>query len=174
MANRTITVKGLSTKEINKAIKKLEQYKQTLNDRTVRFVKELAKLGLETSSAVISRHTNGTGESLGSLHITTNSLGKVVSMSVVAESEAILFLEFGSGFTYNGDGSHPKAGELGMGPGTYPGQSHADDPNGWWYQGDDGQWRHSYGIKADMPMYKAWIEIFTKCQGIAKQTFRSR
>jgi hypothetical protein len=40
--------------------------------------------------------------------------------------------------------------------------------------GDDGQWYHSYGLKADMPMYKGWLEVFTNCQKIAKQIFRSR
>ena len=174
MANRTIKIKSLSPKEIEKAIRKLQRYEQTLHDRTVKYVQALAELGMETSKAVISRHMNGTGETLGSVHITTNSVGQIVSMSVVASSEAILFLEFGSGFTYNSGDDHPKSGELGMGAGTYPGQTHADDPNGWWYMGDDGQWHHSFGLQADMPMYKGWEEMFAKYQSVAKQIFRSR
>lgn len=165
---------GLSTKEIQRAIKELKSYQQSLDEKNDLFVSELSKLGLETARMVISSHTHGTGATQGSLRIETTSTGEIASMQIVVESEAILFLEFGAGFRYNSGAGNPYAGQMGMGAGTYPGQTHADDPNGWWYQDETGEWKHSFGIKADMPMYKAYVAMFEQINAIAKRIFATR
>ena len=163
---------GLSVSEIQKAKKQIPQYQSELNAKTNTLVKRLATIGLDTSKAVIERHRNGDGATLGSARIETTSTGEIVRMSVVVESDAILFLEFGSGITYNEGNENPLASELGYGPGTYPGQTHADDPNGWWYQDDNGEWKHSYGIQADMPMYKASRAMRENVSKIAREVFK--
>ena len=81
-------------------------------------------------------------------------------------------IEFGSGVRYNSI-PNPKAGELGFGVGSYPGQTHAADPNGWYYFGDDGKWHHSYGIKATMPMYNASLEMIKSVSEVAREVFGS-
>ena len=163
---------GLSVSEIQQAKKQLQQYQAELNVKTNTLIKRLAQLGLETSKAVIARHTKGSGETLGSARIETTSAGEIVRMSVVVESDAILFLEFGSGITYNEGEGNPLASELGYGVGTYPGQTHAYDPNGWWYQDDNGEWKHSFGIKADMPMYKASRAMRDNLSKVAREVFK--
>lgn len=163
---------GLSVSEIQQAKKQIQQYQSELNTKTNTLVKRLATIGLDTSKAVIERHRNGSGATLGSARIETTSTGEIVRMSVVVESEAILFLEFGSGITYNEGEGNPLANEFGYGVGTYPGQTHANDPNGWWYQDDNGEWKHSYGIKADMPMYKASRAMRDSLSKIAREVFK--
>ena len=61
-------------------------------------------------------------------------------------------IEFGSGLRAQNPKNIP-----GVGTGTFPGQTHASDPNGWWYMDLEGNWNHSYGITPQMPMYKASI-----------------
>lgn len=163
---------GLSVSEVNKAIQEVEAYKKELNNKVQVFARRLSELGLTTAKAIISNHVD-TSATIGSLRIETDSTGQITRMRVVVESEAILFLEFGAGITYNQGNENPKAGELGYGVGTYPDQTHAYDPNGWWYQDENGEWKHSYGTKAVMPMYNASQVMMTQAVKIAKEVFRS-
>lgn len=83
--------------------------------------------------------------------------------AVMASGETVLFLEFGAGVTY-GYG-HPQAGEFGMGPGTYPGQKHAMDPNGWWTP--DGE--HTYGNPPTMAMWNAAQDIKSEVERVCRE-----
>ena len=77
-----------------------------------------------------------------------------------------IFIEFGAGITY-GYG-HPLAGELGVGPGTYPeGKGHWDNPGGWWYA--HGQ--HSYGNPPAMAMVAARDAMVADITTIAREVF---
>lgn len=161
---------GLSPSEINKAIKEVEKYKQDLRKKCDRLILELANLGYSTSKAILQEHIYS-GQTIGSIRIENLSSSQKTRMSIVVESEAILFLEFGAGVKYSGT-VNPKASELGMGAGTYPGKGHWDDPNGWWYLGDDGEYHHSYGIQAAMPMYQAEQAIIRNLGKVARKIFR--
>jgi hypothetical protein len=87
---------------------------------------------------------------------------------IYAEGESVAFIEFGSGDKY-GHG-HPQAGELGMGPGTYPeGKGHWDDPRGWWY----GHGKHTYGNPPAMAMYQAVQAMTEQITMIAREVFRA-
>lgn len=162
---------GLSQREVNQAIKQVQAYKATLNIKCEQLVNRLSQEGLLVAKTVIEKHKHGTGETLNSLRIVTNSTGQIAKMSIVVESSAILFLEFGAGITNNSGVKHPLADEKGYGVGTYPGQTHAFDDEGWWYMDDSGQWRHSFGIGADMPMYKASMAMRLRIARIAKEVF---
>jgi len=161
---------GLSPKEIGKAIKGIEEYKKGLNKKCERLILELADLGYKTSKAILQEHIYS-GQTIGSIRIENLSDSQKTRMSIVVESSAILFLEFGAGIKYSST-AHPKASELGMGPGTYPGKGYWDSPSGWWYLGDDGEYHHSYGIEAAMPMYQAEQAIIRDMNKVAKKIFK--
>jgi hypothetical protein len=161
----------LSVSEINSAIAQLRQYQLELNYKCQKFAEKLANLGLQTAKAILEKHIYS-GETIGSLRIETDEVGAITRLRIVVESEAILFLEFGAGVKYSGT-VNPKSADLGYGPGTYPGVGHWDDPNGWWYLGDDGEYHHSYGIKAAMPMYQATVAMRQQIMSIAKEVFGS-
>ncbi|WP_110291455.1 hypothetical protein [Lachnotalea glycerini] len=163
---------GLSVSEVNKAIQEVEAYKKELNNKVQIFARRLSEFGLITARAIIQSHT-ASGSTIGSLRVVTDSTGQITRMRVVVESEAILFLEFGAGITYNQGNENPKAGKLGYGVGTYPDQTHAYDPNGWWYQDENGEWKHSYGTKAVMPMYTASLVMASSVVKIAREVFKS-
>lgn len=86
-----------------------------------------------------------------------------------ADVSPILMAEFGSGLRANNE----RAGEFGMGTGTFPGQTHAEDPTGWWYMDLDDQWHHSYGVTPSMPMANAFRSMFDAIAETAKEVFGS-
>lgn len=98
--------------------------------------------------------------------------GEVKQSSKFDPFSILLAIEFGAGKTYNPN-PNPKADELGYGVGTFPGQIHAFDDNGWMYwDEEDETWKHTYGVKATMPMYNADVEIINNIRIIAKDVFK--
>ena len=80
----------------------------------------------------------------------------------------MLMLEFGSGLQAENPANIP-----GVGTGTFPGQTHAENPGGWWYMDLDGVWHHSKGVSAKMPMYFAGKEMREKIVSIAREVFQN-
>lgn len=81
----------------------------------------------------------------------------------------VAFIEFGSGVIHNtavGGSVHPKGQELGMTIGSYPNQTHADSPNGWWNDG-----HHYEGSSTVMPLYSTAEELSVKIESIAREVF---
>jgi hypothetical protein len=150
---------SLDPRSISRAIKDLRKYRDDVINKCNLFTRLVGAEGFQVANAIMSRHIFS-GMTFESLRFETTGFGVG---RLVAESEALLFFEFGAGL--NG-GGHPLAGEMGYGPGTYPGSGNWDNPYGWWYPTDDptltvhtdsdGQgWAHSYGNPPRMPMYLA-------------------
>lgn len=162
----TIAV-SLNEKSISDAIKKLEQYKARLERKIDRFLERLCEEGLVVAGAVISRHIYS-GQTMDSLDVRKIGTNRY---ALVAKSEAILFLEFGTGIRYS-NVQHPLASKMGYGPGTFPGKGHWDNPNGWYYT-VDGKRRHTFGQPASKPMYLASRRMIEKVQAVAREVFLS-
>lgn len=169
---------GLSVSEINSAIKELHQYKSDLNRKCEEFCRRLCEIGVEEAQARISQSPLGKTITV-STEISPEKTGCKAILCAVGETKqtdgyepvnTLLLVEFGAGIKYNST-ANPKADEFGMGVGTFPGQTHAFNPNGWYYVGEDGEWHHSYGVKATMPMYGAGFEMRGKIAEIAKEIF---
>ena len=154
---------GLSVGEIDSAIKEIKKYQQSIDAKTRLLVDRLAQIGLQTVEANISSSSTNKG-------ITEENTEHGKRVNVFIEGSLVLFFEFGSGIKYN-PSDNPKASELGYGIGTYPDQKHAFDSKGWWYLGEDGQYHHSYGVKATMPMYKASVEMRNQILAVAREEF---
>ena len=160
---------------IDNAIKQLQDYTSKLPDAADRIAQRLAEIGYQGAFMVMANHVFD-GGTISSLTVTHEGDGKYI---LWAASEALLFLEFGTGLKAQG---HPLAGEMGMGTGTYPGQTHATDPNGWWFYTDDVRlisgrgangktYGHSFGMPPAMPMYRASQEIRQDILRIAREVF---
>lgn len=159
---KTIEVE-LTKKSINNAIKELRKYQRWIETKERELRLRLAQLGATVASIQFSRAIyNGTND----VTVRVDDTGSVAV--IYAEGESVAFIEFGSGAKY-GYG-HPKAGELGVGPGTYPeGKGNWDNEKGWWY--DHG--KHSYGNPPAMAMYGAVQAITEQVTKIAKEVFSS-
>ena len=86
-----------------------------------------------------------------------------------AEVSPLLMAEFGSGW-----GAENPTNVPGVGQGTFPSetaQQNAFKEEGWYWMGLDGTWKHSRGIEAKLPMYKASIRIQEVAIKKAKEIF---
>lgn len=168
---------SLDVDSIDRAIAELNDYRDSLEQKAAQIAERLANEGYYTAFGVLAGHVYS-GETISSLSVQQVSETRFI---VSAGSVALLFLEFGAGVQGIG---HPLAGELHMGAGTYPGQKHAFDPGGWWYQTDDPNlaihttkdgtmFGHSYGNAPQMPMYQASVKMRDSIEQIAKEVFAS-
>ena len=162
---------------IDEAIQQLTDYSAGLQRRAEEIIKRLAQLGYDVAYQIMAGHIYS-GETINSLTIVEND---PAHYTLMASSVALLFFEFGAGTIGAG---HPQAGEFGMGPGTYPDQKHAFDPNGWWFPTDDenlvlrrskdGQgWGHSYGNAPHMPFFNANQRMKDDLETVAREVFSS-
>ena len=162
----------LSKASVDSAIAKLKEYLQSLNDKNALFVKRLAELGIP----VIDEKIEGSAGDADKYHdtqIKIHSYGDYSEATLTVSGQDILFIEFGSGIHYNEGSSAAHAGQFGYGVGTYPGQTHAFAPKGWWYKDETGAPQHSYGQQATAPMLQASHEIIANIRKIAREVYGS-
>lgn len=173
-ARRTIQAE-LSVSGINRLIGELKNYQSSIVKANELFVKRLVDEGYEVASASVieALPTIDRDKPIGTLDILTDASGEIASLTLQFSGEQALFIEFGSGIKYNDEGKgNPWSSQYGYGVGTYPGQTHARDENGWDYYGEDGRFHHSYGTKATMPMYNASTKMRRDIIRIAKEVFQ--
>ncbi len=172
-----IVINRFNTKSFKKAAEAVRQYAETLDRKIETFNQRLIEIGLETALARINAspvgyyiHIEVKNEPLpfGAKAVLI-ATGDMIHGANGDSINALLMTEFGTGIKFNKPGN-PKADEFGMGPGTY-GKGHGLDPKGWWYLDHDNKWKHSYGMKATMPMYATDMEILQNIHHIAEEVF---
>ena len=159
----------LSASSIRNAIKQLEDYKKSVNDKNQLFVERLALLGIPVIQEAIS-FAQGDSNPNVEKEIVLDFDGDVAKAVLKISGQDVLFFEFGSGIHYNPT-NVPHAEKFGYGVGTYPGQKHAFDPEGWFYRDSVGDLHHSYGTEATMPMLKASNQIIRNIRKIAREVY---
>ena len=171
MGKRTIKV-GLSYDSIKEAAYQVQKYANTLDLKCEKFVDRLVnEVGIRVIRENIASFKGDSERDYNTyfeLHRTPN---KGVYGKLVAENEDILFIEFGAGIYYNNGNAHPQSKEFGYGVGTYPGQKNAINPGYWNYRDESGTLRFSLGTEATMPVYKAYIEMVSMVETIAREVF---
>lgn len=155
---------SLSSQGIRHIIGELQSYRHSLERYSALFAKRLAEEGFDVAQIYLAEASptnedDGTADydkPVGTLDIKTDTNGWVSSVSLKLTGQQVLFVEFGSGITFNPEQTpNPWSATFGMGVGTFPRQKHAFDDSGWSYYGNDDQWHHTHGIKATMPMFHA-------------------
>ena len=181
---RTYTL-NLSVSSINKLADDFEAYRNGLPDKCRKLVTKLSLLGIRTAQQNVGKFGKYIVFSMGirdgfqrgarckGVLVATNNgiirsewLQKDGSVST-ADVSPLLMVEFGSGLRAD----NTRAREFGMGTGTFPGQTHAEDPGGWWYMDLDGKWHHSRGIEPSRPMFEAAKEMYNAIQRTASDVF---
>lgn len=172
---------NLSVDGIDTLKKQLVDYKQSLNDKCQLFVQRLGEEGIMVAQQNVGSFgkyitfsvniTQSDNNGCKGVMLATNT-GIITSHWLTEDGEKsadispLLMVEFGSGLKAKNPNNID-----GVGTGTFPGQTHAHNPNGWWYKDLDGVWQHSYGLTPKMPMYKASIDMHTKINKIAREVF---
>lgn len=161
----------LNKRSIQNAIDELQRYKEDFKRKEQIFIDRLAKEGLQVAQATMESIPD---EEKGSYYteIINNCRGDIIGASIRLTGDKILFLEFSAGIAYGTPkGGYPLPSGKKYGVGTYPGQTHAESPYGWWYIDEHGEKHHSYGNRAYMPMYHAEQAIIIQIRTIAKEIF---
>lgn len=163
--SRTIHVDLLNPASIDAAVQELRDYAKWVERKAEALAKRLAaygltqvRIGYNAAAYPQDRHIEVSVESRGEN-----------TYAIVASGRDVLFLEFGAGVRYGG--GHPLNGDLGMGPGTYPGQTHVPNPGYWWYTGEDGESHYSVGNAPSMVMYLTGMELEREFVRIAREVF---
>lgn len=147
----------LSANGIKTLQRELADYQKWLERKSDELCRRLAEMGAAKAEVnFASAYYDGNEDHI----ITVEAIDG--GYSVKASGRTVLFVEFGTGLVGYG---HPEP--HGMGPGTYPGKGHWDDPNGWYYA--HGQ--HSHGNPPNMPMYNTVKELEQELVRVVKEVF---
>lgn len=170
-----LSVSGLNDLKIQ-----LLQYKDELPTKCEKLVYRLLQSGVKVSQAKINESplgkyvtvtTNISAEKMGCKGVLL-AKGAVKEQEGYAQFSILLAIEFGAGIHFNPTPNPLIGSEFPYGVGTYPGQVHAFQSEGWMYWDEKAQeWRHTYGVKATMPLYNADMEIIQNVVKIAKEVF---
>ena len=180
MATKKFIVDILSKSSVDKLKKELEAYRNDLPRKCERIVTELSKKGIDVAKSNVGNfgkyitftyqiepNTSGCkavmlATNTGIIHSEWRTEDGVKS----ADVSPLFMVEFGSGLKAKNPLNVP-----GGGTGTFPGQSHATEPSGWWWMDLEGEWHHSAGLEPKAPMYKASIEMFNEVVKTVKAVF---
>ena len=156
---------GLSTKSINDAIKELKAFRDSLEGKKDKLLKELGEIGVREASVRFTRAMyDGDNHPVISLETTNN--GYVI----MAKGKAVAFIEFGAGVYYNGSESYPGPRPDGIvGIGEY-GKGYGKR-NTWVYRDEQGYKVFTHGNPAAMPMWYASEEMRSQIETIARRVF---
>ena len=181
---------SLTTKDsIKNAINELERYKHELEDKEELFCRRLADIGVNAAMRTLATKGQGDSDRSASFNITyegdngvyAECILTITSKPVVIGDDRAVFYphlawEFGAGNYFNGGikSPNPKAGELGLGPGTFPDQTHVPEPGFWYYRDKHGDPVRSYGTQATMPMHTAVVEMMKSVETIAREIYRGK
>lgn len=165
---------SLSTESIEKAIKEIREYRETLRFKNNIFVQRLAELGLKIVEA--NKYTEGDSDSDGlvSERVVVEESENRVKATLILHGKDVAFIEFGAGVHYNGavgSSPNPFGTKLGMTIGSYGKGLGKNDK--WVYMDEEsGLYIVTHGTKAAQPMAKADEKIRNDFINIAREVFK--
>ena len=155
----------LNTKDIDRAIKELKAYKQELLQKEKRLLEGLASIGVrEASVRFTTAMYDGTNDVSVSLETSKNGY------AIVAQGQAVAFIEFGAGVYHNTGEPYPNPrpegivgiGEYGKGMGKR---------KAWGYKNENNELVITHGNPAAMPMWYASEEMKNSILRVAREVF---
>lgn len=169
--------------EIKRAAAEIRAYSYWVQNKTREIAEQLSLIGIQEASI---RFANAMYDGTNNVHVETKESadGEHYIFTIIAEGQAVCFIEFGSG-VYHNTAAYPLVkpegvvgiGEYGKGKGkqNYWGY-YGDNPgsNGWLIQNSKGRSVViTHGNPAAMPMYYATSEMRQRILAIAKEVFKS-
>ncbi len=154
---------------IDAVIRQTEDYRRDLESRKRILMEKLAQLGIDTATLLFQTVSYD-----GQKDAQVSDMPEWVEdnrLRITARGKTVLFLEFGSGAMF-GYG-HPKAAEMGYGPGTFSdnealgGKHHWNDPKGWYYE----HGHKSHGNEPAMAMQTAAEDMRRAVAETAREVF---
>ena len=173
MSKKVIRV-GLNVKDINKAIREVNKFKEDFRKKVDTYRKRIAdeiavQASLNFGNSTVDDVINGSSRT-PDVQVSVSERGKVAV--VIADGEDAVWCEFGAGVYHNGSvGSSPNpyGEDLGFTIGSY-GKGYGKKQV-WGYYDEDSNLILTRGTPATMPMYNAAQEIMRKSVEIAREVF---
>lgn len=162
----TISV-PLSERGFDRLIRKLDEYERWMKRKTDQLSLRLASLGATSASIGFA---TALYDGINNTTITVEHRGDGI-YAVKANGETVLIIEYGAGVAM-ANPPHPEPN--GFGPGTYPEQKHAMDPDGWYVPKEKRQYvghKKSYGSPANAPMYNSVKNLEQEFARIVQEVF---
>ena len=156
---------GLDGDSIRKAISDVKAYRDSIDQKRDKLMKELANIGLQEAQV---RFTSAMYDGVNDSNVTveTNADGYCIK----AEGKAVAFIEFGAGIYHNPSEPYPNPRPSGIvGIGEY-GKGHGKR-NTWVYKDASGEKVFTHGNPAAMPMWYASEEMRSNIKRIAQEVF---
>lgn len=174
MAKKTISF-GLNDKDIARAIREVEKFKQDFRNKVDTYRKRIAEeIAVQAShnfaNSLVDDIIKGGSPHRPNVQVSVSDKGSI--SVVVANGEDAVWCEFGAGVYHNGaagSSPHPKGSELGFTIGNY-GKGYGKG-QAWGYYDESGEIVITRGTEATMPMYNAAQEVMRKAVEIAKEVF---
>ena len=157
---------GFDSASATKALRELQEYQSWLRYKAGKFAHELAARGAD--DALVTFLTADYKGPRDDIKVDVDDRGDGVYAIVVNGVTAVI-IEFGAGVARGG--GHELAGKFGFGPGTFPGQTHAMDPNGWYLPKSKGG-GHTDGNPPSRAMYNAANTLRRELANIAREVFK--
>lgn len=181
---------SLTTKDsISKAIKALEDYRSEIINKTELLVSRLMDVGIESGIAnsgaykgmiVFQKEIRDAEDGVEGVLVATDGQKIIREWKYKggikqAEVSPLLMASFGSGWLAHvmSTGDY-RSNEMGVGQGTFPGQTHAFDKDGWWWETPDGEKHHSIGEAPTYPVHSALFTMMFEVDRIAKEVFSGK
>lgn len=156
---------SLSTKSIAQAIAELKAYRNSIESREKQLLEELANIGVREA---LVRFTTAMYDGVNDSEVTLEPIEN--GYRIVAEGNAVAFIEFGAGVYHNSSEPYPKPRPDGIvGIGEY-GLGHGKQP-AWGFKDKNGELVVTRGNPAAMPMWYASEEMRNSILKIAKKVF---
>ena len=164
MSKKVISTR-LSTKDLNRALKELKAYRDSIEAKEKQLLDELANIGLREASV---RFTTAMYDGTNDVSVTLEPIAN--GYRILAEGQAVCFIEFGAGVYHNPGEPYPNprpAGVVGIGEyGKGRGKRQA-----WGFRNDNGELIITHGNPAAMPMWYASEEMRNSILTIARRVF---
>lgn len=170
---KTVIKFSLNSKDIDRAIKEIERYKQEFLKKENLLLERLAELGFHEASV---RFATAMYDGVNDSDVTIEKTDK--GYSILARGEAVAFIEFGTGVYHNTSEPYPNPrpegivgiGEYGQGKGKR---------SAWYYKGEPGTNGEmnakgvvkTRGNPASMPLWYASEEMRNSILQIAREVF---
>ena len=156
---------GLDVVSIDSAIKELKAYRDSLDGKKDKLLEELANIGVREASV---RFTTAMYDGVNDSSVTLEVIND--GYAIVAEGQAVAFIEFGAGVYHNSGEPYPdprpegivKIGEYGKGHGKR---------QAWGFRDDSGELVITHGNPAAMPMWYASEEMRKAIVKLFKEEF---
>ncbi len=166
---------GLNTKDISRAIREINQFKEDFRNKVDTYRKRIAEeiavqASLNFDNAVLDDVINGSPRK-PDVQVSVSERGAI--SVIVADGEDAVWCEFGAGVYHNGSvGSSPNpyGNDLGFTIGSY-GKGYGKK-QAWGYYDKNNDLVITRGTPASMPMYNAAQEVLRKSVEIAREVWK--